>query len=100
MSNDRDWNVRYVEGDTPWDSKLVSLELRRVIKEQGIKPCRVLELGCGTGTNAIYLAKQGFEVTAVEISERALEMAALQAQRASTNVNGYGQWCVCQSALA
>lgn len=87
MSNDRDWNLSYVEGDTPWDSKLVSRELRKVLKEQDIKPCRALELGCGTGTNAIYLAQKGFDVTAVELSERALEMAALQAQRASTNVN-------------
>lgn len=87
MLNDRDWNVRYVEGDTPWDSKLVSRELKKVLQEQDIQPGRALELGCGTGTNAIYLAQKGFDVTAVDVSERALEMAVMQSQRASTNVS-------------
>lgn len=41
--------------------------------EQGlIKPARVLELGCGPGRNAIYMAKEGSEVIAVDLSEKAL----------------------------
>ena len=30
-----------------------------------IAPCRAVELGCGTGTNAVWLAQQGFDLTAV-----------------------------------
>lgn len=35
---------------------------------------KVLELGCGPGRNAIYFAKQEFEVDAVDLSEEALQM--------------------------
>ncbi len=67
------WNGRYLSGSTPWDSGLPSQELRRVIAERATAPCRVLELGCGAGTNAVYLAEQGFDVTAVDCAPLALE---------------------------
>ena len=88
MANtDRDWNTRYVEGDLPWDSGLASRELRRVLDETGIAPCRALELGCGTGTNAIELARRGFDVTAVDCAPRALEIAQRKATAAGVTVN-------------
>ncbi|UOQ45158.1 methyltransferase domain-containing protein [Halobacillus salinarum] len=40
-----------------------------------IKPRTALELGCGPGRNAIYMARQGCEVEAVDISENAIEWA-------------------------
>jgi len=36
---------------------------------------RALDLGCGTGTNAIYLAQRGFTVTAIDVSRRAIALA-------------------------
>jgi SAM-dependent methyltransferase len=43
-------------------------------------------LGCGTGINAIFLAAQGFDVTAVDISAVALEQAAAKAAEAGVSV--------------
>jgi ubiquinone/menaquinone biosynthesis C-methylase UbiE len=40
---------------------------------------RAIELGCGTGTNAVFLAEQGFEVTAVDFSPAAIERAKARA---------------------
>lgn len=40
-----------------------------------LRPRRVLELGCGTGTDAVYLAGHGWDVTAVDLVERALVRA-------------------------
>jgi methylase of polypeptide subunit release factors len=40
-----------------------------------IAPGRTLEIGCGTGINAIYLAQHGFEVVGVDISPLAIENA-------------------------
>ena len=54
-----DWNERYATGETPWDSGQPSLELQRILQEDWLQPCRVLELGCGTGTNAVWLARHG-----------------------------------------
>lgn len=80
------WNSRYESQNAPWDSGLVSRELRRVVEEAGIKPCRVLEAGCGSGTNAVWLANQGFEVTAVDCSDAALELAKAKAPEQGVSV--------------
>jgi SAM-dependent methyltransferase len=85
MSEQSRWNERYHSGDVPWDTGHPSTELIRVIQEEGIKPGRVLELGCGTATNSVWLAQQGFEVTALDFSPLALEQARQKA--ASTGVS-------------
>ncbi len=69
------WDRSYHEGDTPWDTQRPSSELVRFVTEKKIAPCWVLEIGCGTGTNSIWLAQQGFDVTGVDISEVAIEIA-------------------------
>lgn len=87
MDRTEDWNQRYEAGNTPWDSGLPSAELRRIIEEEKIEPCRVLELGCGTGTNAILLAQFGFEVTAVDLSPFAIEQAVAKANDSNVEVS-------------
>jgi cyclopropane fatty-acyl-phospholipid synthase-like methyltransferase len=39
-----------------------------MIESRTIEPGRTLQVGCGTGTNAIYLAQHGFEVVGVDVS--------------------------------
>ncbi len=82
----RDWNERYQTGDAPWDSGKPSAELIRLLGEWDIRPGRVLELGCGTGENAVYLARQGFEVTACDIVPLAIERAQAKARAAGVQV--------------
>lgn len=81
-----DWDKRYREGDTPWDTGIRSRELARVLDEGLVTPCRAVELGCGTGTNAVYLAQQGFQMTAVDCSALAIERASARAQAAGVDV--------------
>src|SRR5438105_10069588 len=73
------WEERYRSGDTPWDTGRPSSELQRVIAEERIPPSRAIELGCGSGTNAVWLAKQGFEVTGVDLSSAAISRACERA---------------------
>lgn len=80
------WDERYQRGDTPWDSGRPSEELRRVLAEAKIAPCRAIEFGCGTGTNAVWLAQQGFDVTATDISPLALAQAQRRAADAGARV--------------
>jgi SAM-dependent methyltransferase len=42
---------------------------------------RILELGCGTGTDAVVLARHGIHVTATDISPRMVEMAAAKCRK-------------------
>jgi len=69
------WEGRYQTGDTPWDTGRPSAELAAVLDSGVIQPCRALELGCGAGTNAVYLAQRGFSVTAVDLSAAAIARA-------------------------
>ena len=41
---------------------------------QTVQPCKVLDLGCGQGRNALFLAQHGFDVTAVDQNELSLEI--------------------------
>lgn len=76
------WDQRYLSGDAPWNSGLVSRELVRVLQEEHVAPCRAVELGSGVGTNAVHLARQGFDVLAADCSEIAVERARTLANEA------------------
>lgn len=80
MREKHDWDKRYDEDDMPWDTGMPEITLINLIAQwpQGIK--RVLEIGCGTGSNAVWLAEQGLEVTAMDISDKALALAENAAQ--------------------
>jgi SAM-dependent methyltransferase len=83
----QEWDKHYVDKALPWDSGRPSKELMRVLDEASIPHGRAAELGCGTGTNAIYLASRGFDVTAFDLSPAALAGARQKATDAKAKVN-------------
>jgi ubiquinone/menaquinone biosynthesis C-methylase UbiE len=52
-----------------------------------IKKGKALDLCCGAGTNTAYLAENGFKVTAIDISQRAIEYAKEKAEHANVKIN-------------
>lgn len=86
MSAQRDWNDHYRNGNLPWDTGRPSSELQRVLARHAIQPCRVLEIGCGTGASSIWLAQQGFEVCGIDLAPLAIERAKQRAQDAGVKV--------------
>jgi len=87
MRDPINWNDRYSARQTPWDSGKPSRELERAINESGIRPSHLLEIGCGTGTNAIHLTQRGFTVTAVDVSPLAIEQARAKANQAGVQID-------------
>jgi len=81
-----DWDLHYKSGTPPWETGQPSSELARVISEERIRPGHVIELGCGTGINAVWLAQQGFEVTAIDFNELAIEKARQRSATAGVQV--------------
>jgi len=81
------WEERYQKGDTPWETGQPSSELQCVLVEADIQPCRALELGCGTGASAVWLAQQGFEVTALDLSQLAIDRARQRGNEAGVGIN-------------
>ena len=51
-----DWEAIYRLGTPPWETGGPTAELVRLVEEKTLRPARTLELGCGTGADAIYLA--------------------------------------------
>jgi ubiquinone/menaquinone biosynthesis C-methylase UbiE len=52
-----------------------------------IIPCKVLDLCCGAGTNPVYLAKRGFDIIALDISDKAVSYAKEKAVKEKVNIN-------------
>jgi methyl halide transferase len=87
MTEPIEWNDRYRDGNLPWDTGQPSSELQRVLSQHTIQPCRALELGCGTGTNSVWLAQQGFDVTGVDVAPLAVAQAERRADAAGVKVH-------------
>jgi ubiquinone/menaquinone biosynthesis C-methylase UbiE len=80
----------YRLGFTPWDGHPLAQSLRNLIEGDGspaLPPGRAIELGCGTGDTAIYLANHGWQVTAVDFVPKALEQAKAKARAQNVTVN-------------
>ncbi|MCC5575471.1 FAD-dependent oxidoreductase [Microtetraspora sp. AC03309] len=67
------WDARYGQSDQIWSGNPNAVLVREVT---GLEPGRALDLGCGEGADAIWLARRGWHVTAVDISRVALDRAA------------------------
>jgi SAM-dependent methyltransferase len=73
------WEARYRDGDRLWSGRPNPLLVREA---SGLAPGKALDLGCGEGADAVWLASRGWRVTGVDISHTALERAALHAVEA------------------
>jgi SAM-dependent methyltransferase len=71
---DLDWNDHYASGNMPWDTGEPDEQLVRCVREGGVAAGPALEIGCGTGTNSVWLAEQGFSVLGLDVSPLASEM--------------------------
>lgn len=62
-------------------------EVDLIEQEIGRKPgCAILDIGCGTGRHAVELAKRGYRVTAIDLSEAQLARARRNVQAAGVTV--------------
>ncbi len=87
-----EWDARYRErGDAMWSGRPNG----RLVAEVGdLAPGTALDVGCGEGADAIWLAQRGWAVTAIDISDVAIGRARVAAERTGVDV----EW-VCGDAL-
>ena len=79
------WDQRYAGNETLWSGQP---NAALVSETRDLRPGRALDVGCGEGADALWLAAQGWHVTALDVSRVALERAARQAELVGAGPDG------------
>jgi len=80
------YGATYRLGFTPWDRGTPASGLVDLVEGPNALPRgRALDLGCGSGTNTIYLCKYGWETAGIDMVPRALEAARQNAARSGVS---------------
>jgi SAM-dependent methyltransferase len=82
-AGDRDWDELYTAEEQVWSGDPNGA---LVAEAGGLAPGRALDVGCGEGADAVWLALRGWDVTAVDVSRVALDRAAAAAEEAGASV--------------
>ena len=83
------FDLHYVLGRVPWDTQITPPEVVEIVERESLPAGRALDLGCGTGTNCVYLARHGWQAVGVDFSTMAIWQARRQARRAGVNCRFY-----------
>jgi SAM-dependent methyltransferase len=83
------WDERYLSRDALWSGQP---NPQLVAEVEALRPGWALDVGCGEGADALWLAGRGWQVTAVDISGAALERARLHAAEAGDDVAARIEW--------
>jgi SAM-dependent methyltransferase len=79
-----EWDQRYADRERLWSGTPNGALVAEI---SGLTPGRVLDVGCGEGADAVWLASGGWDVTALEVSGVALQRAAGHARDAGVTVH-------------
>ena len=79
-----EWDSRYTDRSQLWSGRPNGALLAEAAD---LPPGRVLDVGCGEGADAVWLARRGWDVTALEVSGVALERAAEHARDAGVDIH-------------
>jgi SAM-dependent methyltransferase len=83
------FDLKYLLGRAPWDTEVTPPEVEALLEEENCPPGRVLDLGCGTGTTAVAMARYGWDVVGVDFSGPAIRRARRKARRAGVACRFY-----------
>lgn len=73
--------------EIPWNIETPPDIFTKLFESGKIKPCRTIDLGCGTGNHSIYLGSIGFDVTGIDISPTAIKIAKEKAKKKGVKCN-------------
>ena len=90
------WDQRYAGRETLWSGQP---NAALVAETRDLRPGRALDVGCGEGADALWLAAAGWTVTALDVSRVALERAARQAELAGNVLVRWLQSGLVEAAL-
>ena len=71
----------------PWNLEEPPELLIELVESKWILPCKAVDLGCGAGNYAVWFASQGFQMTGIDISPQAIDLASHLAEEKSVQCN-------------
>ncbi|MDH5704154.1 MAG: class I SAM-dependent methyltransferase [Aigarchaeota archaeon] len=80
------WDEEYISSP-PWDIGHPQPALVELVRNREMRPGRVLDVGCGTGDNSIFLAKSGLSVVGIDIAKGAIGLAKAKAIERNATVD-------------
>ena len=80
------WEDAY-KGTPPWDIGRPQPAFVELVNAGELSKSVALDVGCGTGENALYLAENGFSAVGVDLSSRAIESAKMKATERKLKVD-------------
>ena len=86
MTEKENFEKVYETPGAVWTRESPPAELAELVESGKLKPCKVLDVGCGEGFYSIYLASKGFDVLGIDLSENAVKYAKENAEKAGVNV--------------
>ena len=80
------FSIWYLFFKPPWETGIAPPILEALVADESITPGRAIDLGCGTGTNALFLAKHGWEVQGIDFAAPAIRTAQRKRSKAPADV--------------
>lgn len=84
MKNEHNFDFKYSKEKFYWGNKPHKLVVE--VKKHLSQDSKILDLGCGEGQNANYLAMNGFDITAVDISKPGIEKLEVNAKLTNVQI--------------
>jgi cyclopropane fatty-acyl-phospholipid synthase-like methyltransferase len=81
-----EWYREHEVESMPWFNPELDDDLKKALDELGLRDGSLLDLGTGPGTQAMQLARRGFEVTATDISKAAICLAREKAKEQDLDI--------------
>lgn len=84
------YEQRYLQQEHYWGNKIseMALDILEMYSSKNGKP-KILEIGCGEGSNAVFLAKNGYEVSALDLSKTAVEKTKKLADKCEVQISTF-----------
>ncbi len=82
-----DWWESAYKGSPPWDIGAPQPEIVKLVENNEVPKGQVLDIGCGLGDNSIFLAKNGFSVTCMDIAHLAIDKGKIKAAKQKVKVD-------------
>ncbi len=80
------WENAY-SGSPPWDIGEPQPEIVKLVVNREIPKGQVLDIGCGLADNSIFLAKNGYQVTCLDITSQAIDKGKAKAAKQKIQIN-------------